>query len=433
MDPTVTCPQCKAEIKLTESLAAPLVEATRRQYEQMLADRESQFARRDAELRSQQAALAKQREEFEETLAAKLKTEREAIAAEEARKARQLLTADLDGKTKQLAELEQVLKERDEKLAQAQAAQADLLRKARELDDARRELELTVEKQVQNQLDAVRQKASLAAQEEYKLKLAERDHLVATLQKQMEEMQRRAEQGSQQLQGEVQELALEQLLRREFPLDAILPVPKGQHGGDVVHQVFGTTGNLCGTILWESKRAKNWSDGWLPKLRDDQRAAKAELAVLVTQVLPKDKDHADQPRGEFALVDGVWVVAWTCAVPVAVALRYFLLENAAARTASAGQLTKMERMYQYLTGPQFRHRVEAIVEKFSDMHQDLEKERKTLTRLWAKREQQIRGVVEATAGMYGDLQGIAGQSIPEIDGLDLKLLPDDSGNGQDAA
>ena len=142
-------------------------------------------------------------------------------------------------------------------------------------------------------------------------------------------------------------------------------------------------GQACGTILWESKRTKNWSDGWLAKLRDDQRAAKAELALIVTQALPKGVERFDQ-------IDGVWVTEPRCAVPVAMALRQTLIEIAAARHASEGQQTKMELVYQYLTGPRFRHRVEAIVEKFSDMQADLDRERKVMTQQWAKREEQIQ-------------------------------------------
>ena len=171
-------------------------------------------------------------------------------------------------------------------------------------------------------------------------------------------------------------------------------------------------GSVCGSILWESKRTKNWNDAWLGKLRGDQRAAKAEISVIVSQTLPENVDT-------FHLIDGVWVTSPRCAIPVAICLRQSLLELATARQAGEGQQTKMELVYQYLTGSRFQHRIEAIVEKFSDMQSDLDKERKTMTRLWAKREAQIRGVVESTAGMYGDLQGIAGRTLQEIDGLSI--------------
>lgn len=420
-DPTITCPQCRTQIKLTESLAAPLLEATRQQYEKQLSQKDSEVAKRETAIKEQQTALAKAKEAIDEEVAKKIKEERASIVAEEARKARQLLAADMDGKAKELAELQEVLKQRDEKLAEAQKAQAELIRKQRELDDAKREMELTIEKRVEESLVAVRDRAKHEAEEGLKLKVAEKEQTISSMQKQIEELKRRAEQGSQQLQGEVQELELEGMLRVKFPRDVIDPVPKGEHGGDALHRVCGTLQQVCGTILWESKRTKNWSDGWLAKLRDDQRTAKAEFAVIVTQALPKDVDTFD-------FIDGVWVTSPRNVIPVAIALRHTLIELSLARQAGEGQQTKMELIYQYLTGPRFRHRIQAIVEKFSDMMEDLEKERKTMTRLWAKREEQLRCAIESTAGMYGDLQGIAGKTLQEIEGLEIKLLEGDGAN-----
>jgi hypothetical protein len=414
-EPTIICPSCKTEIKLTESLAAPLIDATRKRYEQQIAQKEADVAGREAAIRTQQADLAKAKESIDEQVTAKLKPERDRIAAEEAKKARLLLETDLEQKAKEVEDLQGVLKERDLKLGEAQKAQADLIRKQRELDDAKREIDLTIEKRVEASLGAVRDKAKLEAEEGLKLKVLEKEEQISSMQRQIEELRRKAEQGSQQLQGEAQELELESLLRSKFLRDTIEPVPKGEFGGDVLHRVFGPLGQPCGTILWESKRTKNWSDTWLPKLRDDQRAAKAEIALIVTQVLPKGVEAFD-------FIDGVWVTESRCAIPVAIALRQSLIELATARQAGEGQQTKMELVYQYLTGPRFRHRVEAIVEKFEDMQTDLDRERKTMTRLWAKREEQIKGVIETTVGMYGDLQGIAGRTMQEIEGLESRML-----------
>jgi hypothetical protein len=201
-----------------------------------------------------------------------------------------------------------------------------------------------------------------------------------------------------------------------FLFAVVQPVPKGQFGGDIVQQVFNSIGQLCGTFLWESKRTKNWSDGWLAKLRDDQRAAKADLALIVSTILPKGIDGFD-------LVEGIWIVEPRCAMPIPIALRQSLIELTTVRQAKEGQGTKMAIVYEYLTGPRFRQRVEAIVERFAEMHEDLDKERRTMTRLWAKREEQIRGVIDTTAGMYGDLQGIAGRTFQEIDGLEISMIP----------
>lgn len=418
-EPMITCPKCQAEIKLTESLAAPIIESTRREYERLLAQKDADITRRESSLREQEQALSKKKETIDTQIAEKLGQERAKIAAEESRKAKLALTTDLEQKRKEITDLQEVLKLRDEKLAEAQKTQAEFLRKQRELDDAKREFDLTVEKRIQEGLATVREQAHKEAEEQLKLKVLEKEQTIASMQKQIEELKRKAEQGSQQLQGEVQELELEALLSTKFSHDVIEPVPKGEHGGDVLHHVTSTPGHCCGTILWESKRTKNWSDGWLPKLREDQRAAKADIAVIVSQTLPKDVET-------FELIDGVWVIHPRAAIPVAAMLRHTLIEVASARQATEGQQTKMEMVYQYLTGPRFRQRVQAIVEAFSSMQEDLDKEKKAITRQWAKREEQIDRVMQATVGMYGDLQGIAGKTLQEIEGLEMKSLESDS-------
>ena len=235
--------------------------------------------------------------------------------------------------------------------------------------------------------------------------------------KQIEDLKRKAEQGTQQSQGEALELQLEALLRAKFPRDTIDPVAKGEFGGDVLHRVLTDGAQVAGTILWESKRTKAWKDEWLSKLRDDQRAAKADCAVIVSQVVPKGVEG-------FELIDGVCVTEPRYAIAVAIMMRQAVLDIAAARQAGEGQQTKMEMVYHYIMSPRFKQRVDAIIEKFRDMREDLDRERKSLTKGWAKREAQINAVVESTAGMYGDLQGIAGKSLAEIEGLEPKMLDD---------
>ena len=416
-EPTVVCPQCKTEIKLTESLAAPLLESIRRDYEQRLTQKDTDMAKREKTLYEREAVLQKQKESMDEQVAQKIQQEQGRIAVEEAKKAKLAVGNELNQKLKEINDLQDILKQRDLKLADAQKAQADVIRKQRELDDAKRELELTVEKRVQMDLAAARVKAKKEAEDEMKLKVMEAEQTIASMQRQIEDLKRRAEQGSQQLQGEVQELELEALLGTRFPRDTILPVPKGEFGGDILHRVIGPLGQQCGTILWESKRTKNWSDGWLPKLREDQRTAKAEVAVIISQVLPKDVET-------FGFVEDVWVAHPRVALPIAISLRQTLIEVAGARQASEGQQTKMEMVYGYLTGPRFRQRVQAIVEAFSSMRDDLDRERKAITKQWAKREEQIDRVMQATVGMYGDLQGIAGKTLQEIEGLEFQGLLD---------
>lgn len=414
-EPTIICPNCKTEIKLTESLAAPLIEATRKEFEKRLSLKDADIAKRESAVREKEEALSKAKEAIDEQVEEKVKLERTQIISEEAKKARLAVASDLEQKSAELKNLNDVLNQQSKKLAEAQKAQVELIRKQRELDDAKREMELTIEKRIQEKLDTTRDQARKEAEEQLKLKVMEKEQTITSMQKQIEELKRKAEQGSQQLQGEVQELELESLLKAKFPHDSIMPVPKGEHGGDVLQCVVGPLGLACGTIIWESKRTKNWSDGWLAKLREDQRTAKAEIAVIVSQTLPKEVETFD-------LVEGVWVTHPRAALPVALSLRQSLIEIAAARQASEGQQTKMELVYQYLTGPRFRQRVQAIVEAFSSMQEDLDKEKKVIMKQWAKRDEQIERVMQATVGMYGDLQGIAGKTLQEIEGLDLKAL-----------
>jgi hypothetical protein len=414
-DPQIVCPKCRTEIKLTESLAAPMIAASRKQFEAQLAAKEADFGRREAHLRQTQDDLAKARETLDEQVATRLSAERAAIAEAEARKARLALADDLSQRDRQLADLQQMLAANNAKLAEAQQAQTEMLRMQRELEDAKREVELTVEKKVQENLAVVRDKARLEAEDMFKSKVTEKEAQLAGMQRQIEELRRKADQGSQQLQGEALEIELESLLRSRFPRDLIEPVAKGEFGGDVVQRVLAGNGQRCGTILWESKRTKAWNDAWLGKLRDDQRAAKAEIALIISSALPKGLDSFD-------LIENVWVADPRFAIPLAIALRQSLIDVAASRQALEGQQTKTELMYAYLTGPRFRHRIEAIVEKFTDMQADLDRERKTMMRLWAKREEQLRGVLDSTAGLYGDLQGIAGRAMQEIESLDVLMI-----------
>lgn len=418
-DPTIICPNCKTEIKLTESLAAPLIEATREQFEQKLQEKDLLIRAQESSVAADKKQLEADRQQLDSIVAQRVNDAREQIAADEARKAEQLAHDAVAQRDKELGELRVVLEQKESKLAEAQKSQLELLRKQRELDDAKRELELTIETKVQEALNGAREEGKRQAEQSLSLKVREREETIASMQRQIEDLKRKAEQGSQQLQGEVLEVDLEERLTANFPFDRFEPVPKGEFGGDLIQRVVSSSGKESGTILWEMKRTRNWGGSWLSKLRNDQRLAGADSAILVSQALPDGIDN-------FGLVEGVWVASPACAVPVGIAIREILVSVAAARQTGEGQLTKMELVYQYLTGQKFRHRIEAIVEQFTEMQGDLDRERKAMTKLWARREQQIRCVVESTAGMYGDLQGIAGQSIQEIDGLDFHLLEHDT-------
>ena len=393
----VACPKCGEVFALdVAALAGPLLEATKKQAAEDLA-----AANRRAE-----DAVTKARIEA----AASGKIAAKAEAAEEVRTARK--DAENAASLAATAELDNSLLR--EKLVEAQKAQAEALRKERELDDRGRELELTIQKQVSEQVNAAASKAETAVDERYRLKLLEKDTLLESMQKKVEELNQKITQGSQQMQGEVQELDLEAKLRAAFPFDSITEVAKGVNGADCSQVVASSTGAHCGLILWESKRTKNWSDGWLPKLREDGRKAQADLLVIVSQALPEELSAAS-----FGCIDNVWVCAPLLATTLALALRATLLAVHNTKQVQAGMLSKSEEVYAYVTGPQFRHRVEALVESFTAMNEDLAAEQKSMQRQWAKRATQIERILTSTTGMFGDLQGIAGKALPEPAGLAL--------------
>ena len=217
--------------------------------------------------------------------------------------------------------------------------------------------------------------------------------------------------------GEALELELETSLRERFSGDIIEAVPSGEFGGDIIHRVRNEVGRVCGTMLWEAKSTKAWNSKWPEKLRKDQRSTNAEIGLIVSNVLPAGLETFDR-------IDNVWVTKQRFAIPLAIALRQSLIEVSNSRRAEEGQRSKMEMVYQYLTGRQFRQRIDVIVEKFTEMQSDLSRERKAMVRIWAKREEQLKSVLDSSAGLYGDLQGIAGRALPEIEGLDFLAIGD---------
>jgi hypothetical protein len=418
-EPTLLCPKCNHEIHLTESLAAPLIERTRIAFQEQLNNKEAEVARKLEEVRHERDGLAKARGQLDDEVAARVAAERAQIVAAEAKKARENTEAELKAKDAEAAELRRDLAKNNAKLAEAQKVHAELMRKERALDESRRELDLTIERRVKASVDDIRMKAKQEADEAARLRVLEKDQTIESMARNIEELKRKAQQGSQQSQGEALELDLEELLSARFPTDLIEAVRKGEIGADLVQRVNGALGHPAGSILWESKRTKTWSDAWLAKVKEDQRRCGADLALIVSQALPK---HVET----FDLVEGVWVAHPRCALPVAVALRQTVIEVSGTRLIQQGQQTKADQVYQYLTGTKFRQRVEAVIEKFHDMRDDLDKERKFILRQWAKRETQILTVIESTVGMVGDLQAIAGKAMPQIACLEVPLIENPS-------
>lgn len=294
------------------------------------------------------------------------------------------------------------------KLVEAQQAQADAIRHERAVAEREQGLDLEIQKGISAGVSAVRDSARKEAEAAASLKIAERDALLASALSKAEDLQKKLDQGSQQVQGEVFEVALEDSLRKTFPLDSIVPVPKGSFGGDLIQSVS----DGAGTIIWELKRTKNWSDGWLAKLRGDQRAAKADVAVIVSFTMPEGIEL-------FGQMEGVWVCSPDAYIPLCLSIRAALFDVRAARRSMDGMKTKAESVYEYLTSPQFKNRVGAIIEAFSNLKEQLDSERKAYSRIWSKREETITRVIESTGGMYGDLQAIAGKALEEIPALSL--------------
>jgi hypothetical protein len=366
----ITCPKCGHPIPLTDALTAQI--------------------RRDIE--------------------ARLKLEEEkhikaAVAAAESR------VRDQTGQDLKL--LREQLAEQQRKTRAAQDAELTLRKEKIALEERQRELDL----EVARKLDAEKQRLEEAIRktvgEEQALKVKEKDKQIEDLKKLLDEAKRKSEQGSQETQGEVLELDIQAMLQQHFPHDLIHPVPKGVRGADLVQEVRNGTLQPCGTIVWETKNTKNWSHGWVNKLKEDQRAVGANLAVLVSVALPAD-------IGEFGQIDGVWVASLRAWPALAVALREQLIQVAFAHAASEGKHEKMELLYRYLAGDQFRQRVQGIVEAFTELQDQINRERRAMEKLWREREKQVERVITNTVGMYGEMRGIVGATMPDIPALTLE-------------
>lgn len=306
------------------------------------------------------------------------------------------------------------LEEKDKKLVETRKAEAELRKGARELEDREKNVELEVQRKIAEEKVRVEEATVTRVLEAHRLKDKEKERTIKELQTALEDMKRKVEQGSQQAQGEIQELDLEERLKAIFPWDGIEPVTKGIRGADVIQRVRDGMNRACGSIIWESKRTKSWSDGWLQKLKDDQRSATADIAVLVSQVLPKD-------MGNFGEQDGVWVTDYLSFIGLAAALREQLIHVADVKRASVGKDQKMEVLFSYLTGVEFRQRVQAIIETFAALQEDLAQERRAFEKRWKKREKLIARVIDNTSGMYGDLQGLIGSPLKDIPALELDM------------
>jgi hypothetical protein len=433
---TIQCPKCQTKIEITKAMTAQVESRIREELEGEVAtrkaalDKEAQtLAERDKKLAQQKAALEKAESEVDqkvkdgvrEGVEAAVAAQRAAILAEARKKAEADLAEERRADSERITELE-------EKLKQSKQTELNLLKRERELKEKGESLELDVARRVKEQTDAIRAAARKQADEEHLLKDKETQEQNAALRRQVEDLKRKLEQGSQQAQGEALELVMEDVLGRAFPHDEIGEIAKGVNGGDWLQRVLAPSGLECGSILWETKNARKWSAAWLPKLRKDQRESKAAIAILVTEAMPPGCQHLTE-------IDGVWICTRACAVTLGSALRAGLIELAKARQAADGKQGKIERVYDYLSGAEFRQRIAGMVEPLVQMQAGLTAERRAMTRIWSAREKQIEAAVQCMHGMYGDLQGIVGSStLPTLEQMDLpRLEAGATDDGQGAA
>jgi hypothetical protein len=402
-DARVTCPKCEHEFSLQEGFARHALEgieatsadelARLREQERAVADKRAQQREREQQELQKQAIEATRRQALQQ---AKLESDQAQQASRQ-----------------QIEALQQQFTSAQQQLSQLRAAELALREERQKLKDEKDALTLEVRRQVDAKLAERELQVRAQEQERAALGNAELQKKLDDMTAQMADMQRRAEQGSQQLQGEVLELALEEALRRAFPLDVIDEVKKGQRGGDVKHHVHARSGARAGLVLWETKRAAVWNGQWLAKLKDDMREAGADVGVLITTGTAVPREWAT--GAQFGLVDGVWVAVWSVAVQLGEALRAGLLDVHKQRLVSAGKGEKMEAVYDYVTSPQFAQKLKAVLEAFQRMRDELEAEKSQTLQRWARREKQLDAGKAALLGVGGELQGLAQQDLPQLE------------------
>ncbi len=376
----------------------------------------------EKELRSKAADWQKKKnEEFQ----VKLDDEKRRMQQSMEENIRKSIASDFENK---LRLLEQNNKDNEEKLKLSRQKELEFLQKEQSIKNREEELEITVQKKLQTEREKLSEdirkieEQKIAAREnEFQLRMKEMEKQLEDQKKLADEMRRRAEQGSSQLSGEVQELALEDLLRSNFPFDNVLEVGKGIEGADCILVVRNSNGTECGKIIFESKRTKTFSNSWVDKLKTDMRNKQADLAILVSQTYPRGMDC-------FGEKDGIWIASFRECIGLTMALRNAIIRIADTKRSEENKGEKMQMLYGYLTGTEFKQQIEAIVEGFLSMKQSISKERVQMEKLWKEREKQLEKVLISTSGLYGSIKGIAGASIQEI-----PLLEGPSGEQDDMA
>jgi hypothetical protein len=399
----VACPKCSHPFPLTEGIS-------RQAIERYAEDFEHAFAERKKKLEEQLASEARRRAERE--LGGEIAQLKEQVGAAKAQldKVREdARNAAREQFETELRSLREAVSAKDGALHKSRTDELELRRRLLQLEDAGKAQELDYQRKLDEERRRIETQARSALSEEFSRKEAQFRLQMESVQRELAEAKRKAEQGSQQLQGEAAELSLEALLRAAFPLDEILPVPKGMNGADLLQRVRSPSGACCGTIIWEAKQTKAWQPLWLRKLKDDQQAVGAEIAVIVTSAMPKEV------REPFVRDADVWITRFEAARPLAEALRGTLLELHKSRLANEGRREKMELLYNYICSPQFTQRVKSVVDGFTVMRTELEAEKMAAFRNFKKREMQLTRMTEGLLCVVGDLQGIGQESLAQLD------------------
>ena len=408
----INCPKCGNEFNVEDVLSHRIEEKYQQEFSGKITELEKSFLAKENVVKQRELELKKQREDMERQIAERAKSVADANAAE--------LTAaikeEYETRLKTLAEADA---ESKKKIAELKTTQIENERLKRQLDETEQDLKLKYEREktefVKEQTLVIQQREK----ENSELKVKELEKKLDDQAKLVDEMKRKAEQGSMQMQGEVQELALEKMLREQFEIegDEILEVKKGQRGADVVHVVKTRLGDLCGKICYESKRTKNFENNWLQKLRDDNLEVKADILVIVTEAMPPGQDR-------FFCKDGVWICSFWEIKGLSMVLRYALMQAHAVSVVQQGKETKMEMIYDYLTGNEFAGQFGAILEGFKALQDNFATEKLRMEKIWKEREKQLEKVLANAARFYGSIKGIAGQAIPNIKMLegDVPLL-----------
>jgi len=312
----------------------------------------------------------------------------------------------------ELKDLQETTKEKDKQIQEMREHELEIRKEKRQLDEEKKNLKLEVERKLDQERYKISQQAKKEALEETHLKMAEKDKQMEQLRKSLEDAKRKSEQGSMQIQGDVQEDDLKIILSNAYPSDSVEDVPAGVRGADLVQTVKTPFGQKAGVILWESKNTKAWSDNWIKKLKGDQALVKADICILVSQSLPDGVK-------DFKYLNSVWVCSYQSVMSLVSVIRLQLIQINQIKQSLVGKDEKMEVLYSYLSGNEFKNRLENIITAFTSMQSDLETEKRSMQRIWQKRQKEIERVVTSTSGMYGDLQGIVGASLPAIKSLEL--------------